>query len=222
MPVRNRRAPNRLIPEPILVRPTKKRKYERPRINKIQEGPPWIQAAVSKTAEFLFNHFGKSLENEAKQDKLYEYWDRYGRSDCTQATFEKQCFICKEEANPKLQTGAGHEHEFDNEFIFCGVENCPKVYHKTCLQNARDRYSFVLNDTEVSCPWHHCSQCGAEYYKDITLCKTCPYSVCANCSGLRFDLQQSLCYECHQFSLTIDAPEMRMDLYENWKLYTVD
>ena len=61
MSVRNRRAPTRLLPSPILVRPTKKRKYERPRIYQIQEGPPWIQASVSKTAEFLFNHFGNSM-----------------------------------------------------------------------------------------------------------------------------------------------------------------
>ena len=221
MPVRNRRAPERLLPEPLIVRNKKRKKNERPKMHCPKAGPPWMETAKSKSAEFLFNHFGRALENEEKGNKHYEYFNRYGRSDLTKATFEKTCFICKDAVFDKLQTETGHEHEFDNKFIFCGVEGCPKVYHTACLEKTRDRYSFILNDTEVSCPHHHCSQCGAEFYTDITLCRLCPYSVCSNCSGIR-GLKQALCYGCNEFTHEFDAPEMRMDLHANWKLYTVD
>lgn len=224
MPARNRRAPEKFIPSPIIARPKKRKRDERPKLpeqSKLPQRPPWWPHLLEKASEFLFSNFGNGYINENRGDPLYDYWNRYARSDLTDCrTFEKACFICKADlpfalATTDLFLSAGHERRYSDELVFCGVENCPKVYHKTCLKEAADRYSFILNDEEMSCPWHHCSQCGAEHYRDIAMCPTCPYSVCANCTGFHHGICKSMCHECFQFSIDFKAPEMLMDLTQH-------
>lgn len=219
MPVRNRRAPEKFVPS-LVVKPKKRKRNERPKQPKTSDLPqrpaywPWL---LEKASKFLFSSFGNGYENESRGNSLYDYWNRYARSDLTSCAFEKACFICKRdlpfalaitELSDEAKYGRGHL----DDLVFCGVENCPKVYHKKCLEETIERYSFILNDEEMSCPWHHCSQCGAEHYTNIALCPTCPYSVCSNCVGFQQSLCKSMCAECVQFSIDFNAPEMLMDL----------
>ena len=214
--------------------------------------PPWEADQRAKVVSFLQEAFGNAVSNEElkKNSPLYRYWDRYARSDFGRSsTFEKVCFICKqsclstssqselESSIPRIGTEYTNE-KWDEDFMFCGVGGCPKLYHSVCLtallsSECNAHVSFRANDTKFICPWHHCSQCGGlgedpnrrNYdvlskfcrFQDSSFghvyCPCCTNSYCSKCSGFEFPgIRESVCAQCAAASIELNAPEMVQDL----------
>ncbi len=171
-------------------------------------------------SRFLYGSFGNGFQNEKRyaNNPFYAYWNKYGRSDVQPAsTFEKNCFLCHELVGPgweKTESGAR------SIIAFCGVFNCPKVYHRSCL----DAY-FKEGDPDSEhwiCPRHYCNSCEYLNLLNGQHCPTCPYSTCKSClnDGLLSRVEyehkpkgnEIACINCRLTAENLNAPEILMNL----------